>query len=71
MTTKPNTSNNFNNYLILGATGKTGRRIVTSLQDMGKNVRIGSRSADLPFDWDNESGWDACLEEIPSWIELS
>jgi hypothetical protein len=37
--------------LILGGTGKTGRRIARLLTERGKPVRIGSRSARPPFDW--------------------
>jgi uncharacterized protein YbjT (DUF2867 family) len=50
--------------LVLGGTGKTGRRIVERLTNAGHPVRIGSRSASPSFDWDNEAGWDACLEGI-------
>ena len=50
--------------LILGGTGKTGRRIVTRLQNKGIPVRIGSRSVSPSFDWNNEAGWDACLQDI-------
>ena len=31
--------------LVLGGTGKTGRRVADRLKAQGKNVRIGSRSA--------------------------
>ena len=48
--------------LVLGGTGKTGRRIAAGLEEKGFSVRIGSRSATPSFDWDVESGWDACLE---------
>lgn len=50
--------------LVLGGTGKTGRRIVTGLQAKGIPVRIGSRSASPSFDWNNEKSWDACLADI-------
>lgn len=50
--------------LVLGGTGKTGRRIVTGLRAKGFPVRIGSRSASPPFDWNNEKSWDACLADI-------
>ena len=30
----------------------------------GHNVRVGSRSATPSFDWNNEAGWDACLEGV-------
>ena len=52
------------NFLITGGTGKTGRKIVASLQQLGQNVRIGSRNAVIPFDWQNPTTWDAALEEI-------
>ena len=52
--------------LVLGGTGKTGRRIAERLSAKGHDVRIGSRSAVPSFDWDNEKGWDACLESVTS-----
>ena len=52
--------------LVLGGTGKTGRRIAERLSAKGHDVRIGSRSAVPSFDWDNEKGWDACLEGVTS-----
>ena len=50
--------------LVLGATGKTGRRVVAGLQHAGVPVNLGSRSASPPFDWGREEGWDACLEGV-------
>lgn len=50
--------------LVLGATGKTGRRVANKLTEMGKNVRLGSRSASPAFDWHNPQGWAAVLEGI-------
>lgn len=50
--------------LVLGGTGKTGRRIVTGLRAKGIPVRIGSRSVSPAFDWNNEKSWDACLADI-------
>ncbi len=47
--------------LVLGATGKTGRRIAATLEENGHTVRLGSRSATPYFDWNNESGWDDSL----------
>ncbi|WP_420406239.1 NAD(P)H-binding protein [Nisaea sp.] len=43
--------------LILGGTGKTGRRVVKGLVERGRPVRIGSRSAALPFDWNAPESW--------------
>lgn len=48
--------------LVLGATGKTGRRIAAGLKAKGLAVRAGSRGGTPRFDWADESGWDACLE---------
>lgn len=50
--------------LVLGGTGKTGRRVVARLEAAGVPVRIGSRSALPAFDWHHEAGWDACLENV-------
>ena len=50
--------------LVLGATGKTGRRVATGLQARNVPVRLGSRSAQPPFDWNHEAGWDACLDGV-------
>jgi uncharacterized protein YbjT (DUF2867 family) len=50
--------------LVLGATGKTGRRIVASLRNLGVPVRLGSRSASPSFDWNNAANWDECLEGV-------
>lgn len=50
--------------LVLGGTGKTGRRIATGLKARGIPVRIGSRSAVPAFDWNHEAGWDACLKDV-------
>lgn len=50
--------------LVLGGTGKTGRRVAERLRVKGRNVRIGSRSAVPTFDWDNEKSWEACLTGV-------
>lgn len=62
MTHMTHHSNSLDNILVLGATGKTGKRIAERLRSIGKNVRSGSRSAQPAFDWNHENGWDACLE---------
>ena len=48
--------------LVLGGTGKTGRRVAERLTGGGMEVRIGSRSAEPPFDWNDQSTWGATLE---------
>ncbi len=50
--------------LVLGATGKTGRRVVQRLSEKGHAVRNGSRQSDPPFDWDDQSIWDAVLDGV-------
>ena len=50
--------------LVLGATGKTGRRITERLQTLGVSVRLGSRDANPPFDWEDRSTWDAVLDGV-------
>lgn len=48
--------------LVLGGTGKTGRRVVERLAARGLPVRIGSRSSEPPFDWENQATWGPALE---------
>ena len=50
--------------LVIGGSGKTGRRVAERLKEKGHNVRIGSRSAVPSFDWNNEKSWDASLEGV-------
>jgi uncharacterized protein YbjT (DUF2867 family) len=50
------------NILVIGGTGKTGRRIATRLEALGHNVRIGSRIATPAFDWHRPEGWEAALK---------
>ncbi|MBO6947140.1 MAG: NAD(P)H-binding protein [Rhodospirillales bacterium] len=47
--------------LVIGATGKTGARIVRKLIEKGENVRAGSRHAPIPFDWDDPETWAPAL----------
>ena len=50
--------------LVLGGTGKTGRRVAEKLQARGIKTRIASRSADLPFDWNDRSTWGDALAGV-------
>jgi uncharacterized protein YbjT (DUF2867 family) len=50
--------------LVLGGTGKTGRRVVERLTARGLPVRVGSRSDEPPFDWEDESTWQPALEGV-------
>ncbi len=47
--------------LVLGATGKTGGRVVQRLQARGIPVRAGSRSGEPRFDWEDRSTWEPVL----------
>lgn len=60
------TQTSFNKTLVLGANGKTGRRVAQKLMQMGVPVRLGSRSATTPFDWENENTWEAAVQHIHS-----
>jgi uncharacterized protein YbjT (DUF2867 family) len=50
--------------LIIGGTGKTGRKVVESLRLLNQDVRIGSRSAAIPFDWQDPETYGPALEGI-------
>ncbi|WP_272152114.1 NAD(P)H-binding protein [Tenacibaculum aiptasiae] len=52
------------NILVIGGTGKTGRRVVEQLQNKGIEPRIGSRGASPSFDWDDKSTWENALNGI-------
>jgi uncharacterized protein YbjT (DUF2867 family) len=52
--------------LILGGTGKTGRRVVERLAARGLPVRVGSRSGEPPFDWEDEATWVPALRDVES-----
>jgi len=58
MTTKPT--------LVLGGTGKTGRRVAKRLKARGLPVRIGCRSGEPPFDWEDQSTWAPALDGVGS-----
>lgn len=55
---------NDNKILVLGATGKTGRRIVQRLAARNIPVRLGSRSAEISFDWEDETTWQAAVQGV-------
>jgi uncharacterized protein YbjT (DUF2867 family) len=48
--------------LVLGGTGKTGRRVVERLRARRLPARIGSRSGQPRFDWDDPSTWGPALD---------
>lgn len=50
--------------LVVGGTGKTGRRVVERLRARGVPVRIGSRSGEPPFDWEDHATWGPALQGV-------
>lgn len=52
--------------LVIGATGKTGRRVASKLEAKGHPVRRGSRNSATPFDWEAPETWAAALAGVRS-----
>ncbi len=50
--------------LVIGSTGKTGRRVADQLERLGIPVRHGSRTADIPFDWEDPQTWAPALAGV-------
>lgn len=50
--------------LVLGGTGKTGRRVAAGLRARHRPIRLGSRSGTPPFDWDTPATWPAALQDV-------
>ncbi|HEX8864526.1 MAG TPA: SDR family NAD(P)-dependent oxidoreductase, partial [Lentzea sp.] len=48
--------------LVLGATGKTGRRVVSTLEAAGVDVRSASRATG--FDWNDPTTWKPFLHGV-------
>ena len=57
-----NQQNTEKKILVLGGTGKTGSRVTDKLKQLGYNVRVGSRSAEIPFDWNDQRTWLPVLQ---------
>ena len=55
------TSTSAQTTLVLGATGKTGRRVVERLQARSHRVRPASRSTSPAFDWHEPATWDDAI----------
>lgn len=51
-------------HLVLGGTGKTGRRVARQLAARGLAVRVGSRTGAPPFDWAERGSWPAALRDV-------
>lgn len=54
----------YSTTLVVGGTGKTGRRIAAKLIERGRTVRLGSRSAPIPFDWTDRTTWAPALRDV-------
>jgi uncharacterized protein YbjT (DUF2867 family) len=52
--------------LVLGGTGKTGRRVSERLQARNLPVRLGSRSGTPPFDWEKPETWAPAVQGVGS-----
>jgi uncharacterized protein YbjT (DUF2867 family) len=52
--------------LVIGGTGKTGRRVVERLRARGVPTRLGVRSAATPFDWEDRSTWAPVVRDMES-----
>ncbi len=50
--------------LLLGGTGKTGRRIAARLDALGVPFRVASRRATPRFDWDDPDTWPPVLDGV-------
>lgn len=51
-------------FLVIGATGKTGRRVAAKIEAFGHTVRRGSRRSNTPFDWEAPETWRAALDGV-------
>ncbi len=58
--------NSERNTLVLGGNGKTGSRVAQRLKQLNVPVRIGSRSAVIPFDWAKPWTWEAVVQKTHS-----
>jgi uncharacterized protein YbjT (DUF2867 family) len=52
--------------LVLGGTGKTGRRVAKRLEERGVPMRVGSRSGEPAFDWEDRTTWAPALRDVAS-----
>ncbi|WP_264553940.1 NmrA family transcriptional regulator [Flavobacterium sp. N2038] len=51
--------------LVLGSNGKTGRRVAERLgANATVEIRLGSRTETIPFDWEKPETWENVLKDI-------
>lgn len=48
---------------VLGATGKTGRRVTAQLRSEGHRVKAASRRGPYRFDWDDQATWNSIVRD--------
>ncbi|MDF1754879.1 MAG: NmrA family NAD(P)-binding protein [Verrucomicrobiales bacterium] len=51
-------------FLVIGGSGKTGRRVIARLKALGHEVRSASRSSNPGFDWNDEANWNEVLKGV-------
>jgi uncharacterized protein YbjT (DUF2867 family) len=54
------------NFLLLGGTGRVGRRLAAVLREQGHDVRVASRgdAGDVRFDWNDAATWPGALDGV-------
>lgn len=52
------------NILVIGGTGKTGKRVAKNLIALGQNVKLGGRKTETKFDWEDTSTFAPALKGI-------
>lgn len=51
-----------NKILVIGSTGKTGKRVFQKLQENNYDVVPASRNSEIPFDWHDPITWSKAIE---------
>jgi uncharacterized protein YbjT (DUF2867 family) len=63
-TTSTSTSPSTRTTLVIGATGKTGRRVADRLRAAHVPVKAASRSSEIRFDWEDPTSWAPALADV-------
>ncbi len=53
-----------NRILVIGSSGKTGKRVFSRLRQLNIDAVPASRSSAVPFDWYDQSTWEKALHNI-------
>lgn len=64
MPTQPRESDAPTLTLVVGGTGKTGRRVARRLAEREVPTRVVSRSTRIPFDWEDPATWAPALDGV-------